>query len=165
MSPTRRQFCAAGVAVTLGGCLGSSGEKETSEEKAEWSWSGSVPVESAVQYHDSSCGCCAEYVAYLKDNEFSVRVEEPSNLAAKKTELSVPEEVRSCHTTVFGEHLVEGHVPLQAIEALFESDTEPLGIALPGMPQHSPGMGPRGDEPLTIYAFEEDGESYEYIRV
>ncbi len=57
----------------------------------------------------------------------------------------------SCHTTDIGGYLVEGHVPLAAIERLL-AERPPLdGIALPGMPAGSPGMGGSADGSLTVY--------------
>lgn len=40
--------------------------------------------------------------------------------------------------------MVEGHVPAGAIEVLLETRPAAVGLALPGMPDDSPGMG--GDE-------------------
>ncbi|WP_049920316.1 DUF411 domain-containing protein [Halobiforma nitratireducens] len=182
---SRRRFVAAGTgtilaSVGLAGCLDGDEPTETDstptdpegsasgtaqdqrQNQTHWEWSGSLPLESAVQYHDPNCGCCGEYVSYLESHGIDVRVEYPDDLAATKTELGVPTDVRSCHTLVLGEeddadYLVEGHVPLEAVETLLEDDPDVRGIAAPGMPRHSPGMGPRGDEPLQIYAFDEDG--------
>ena len=169
MPVTRRRFCAVGAtlaSIGVAGCLGGSGDEEPTEPETDaWTWSGSLPVDAAVQYHDPSCGCCEEYVSYLETHGIDVEVSEVDDLGSVKTDLSVPDDVRSCHTTELGGYLIEGHVPLEAAEALFENDSDVLGIAAPGMPQNSPGMGPRGDEPLTIYAFEEDGESDEYLQV
>lgn len=169
MPVTRRQFCAVGAAFTsvaIGGCLGDDGDETPADPETDgWAWSGSIPVDAAVQYHDPACGCCTEYVSYLEEHGIDVEVSEVDDLGSVKTDLSVPDDVRSCHTTELGDYLIEGHVPLEAVEALFENDSDVLGIAAPGMPRHSPGMGPRGDEPLAIYAFEEGGESYEYLQV
>jgi hypothetical protein len=37
--------------------------------------------------------------------------------------------------------VVEGHVPVQAIERLLSDRPDALGIVVPGMPADSPGMG------------------------
>ncbi len=60
---------------------------------------------------------------------------------------------------------MEGHVPREAVERLFEEEPAALGVAAPGMPRYSPGTGPRGDEPLTISAFEETCDAFEYVDV
>jgi hypothetical protein len=41
-------------------------------------------------------------------------------------------------------YLIEGHVPTAAIERLLVERPDAIGLALPGMPPDSPGMG--GDE-------------------
>ena len=50
----------------------------------------------------------------------------------------------SCHTAEVDGYLIEGHVPAAAIERLLAEQPEAVGLALPGMPPDSPGMG--GDE-------------------
>ena len=173
MSLTRRRFCTLGVGLSsigLAGCLDRSSDEAEAEadpgpDVEGWTWSGSIPVDTATQYHDSGCGCCVEYVEYLEAHGIDVTIEEVDDLAAVKTELSVPDELRSCHTTVVGDYLVEGHVPLEAVEALFDDDDSALGIAIPGMPQHAPGMGPPADERLQVYAFTADGDTAEHVTV
>ena len=50
----------------------------------------------------------------------------------------------SCHTAEVGGYLIEGHVPVEAITRLLAEQPDAVGLALPGMPADSPGMG--GDE-------------------
>jgi hypothetical protein len=56
----------------------------------------------------------------------------------------ISDEAASCHTAEVGGYLVEGHVPAAAIERLLVEQPDAVGLALPGMPPDSPGMG--GDE-------------------
>lgn len=56
----------------------------------------------------------------------------------------ISDEVASCHTAEVDGYLIEGHVPVAAIERLLAELPEAVGLALPGMPPDSPGMG--GDE-------------------
>lgn len=168
MTISRRRLCSAGAAlafVGIGGCLGGSDAESGGSNGNEWAWSGSLPIETVVQHHDPDCGCCSAYVDYLDERGISVQVEETGDIEAVKRELSVPEDAWSCHTVEFGDYLVEGHVPLEAVETLFAEEPDILGIAAPGMPQYSPGMGSRGDEPLTISAFEEGGDVFEYVDI
>ncbi|SEH15975.1 Uncharacterized conserved protein [Natronorubrum sediminis] len=165
MELTRRKLCASGsalAAVGLAGCFDLGGSSDIDD----WEWSGSLPVDSVVQHHDPNCGCCAEYVEYLEDNGFEVQLEETEDPGAVKQELGVPSDAESCHTVEFGDYVVEGHVPLEAVEEAYEDDDDDIeGIAAPGMPEYSPGMGPRGDDPLTIHAFDDSGDVYEYTEV
>lgn len=164
MPISRRRLCAAGASLAfagLSGCFDLGGSSDVDD----WAWSGSLPVDTVVQHHDPSCGCCSAYVDYLEENGLEVRLEETDDLAAVKRDLGVPGDAESCHTVEVDDYLVEGHVPLEAVEELFDEEPDVLGVAAPGMPEHSPGMGPRGDGPLTIYAFEESGDVYEYTDV
>ena len=65
-------------------------------------------------------------------------------MAAFKAEHGVPEGATSCHTALVDGYVVEGHVPAGAIIRLLEERPNAVGLAVPGMPQGSPGMG--GDE-------------------
>ncbi|WP_440770236.1 DUF411 domain-containing protein [Natronorubrum sp. DTA28] len=164
MPITRRGLCTAGASlavVGLSGCFDLGGSSDVDD----WNWSGSLPVERVVQHHDPSCGCCSEYVDYLETNGIDVRVEATDDLEAVKRDLGVPADAESCHTLEVGDYLVEGHVPLEAVEELFEDEPDVDGIAAPGMPQHSPGMGAPGDEPLQIYAFDDSGALSEFTTV
>ena len=58
--------------------------------------------------------------------------------------LGVPDQAASCHTALVEGYVVEGHVPVEAMERLLADRPEIVGLALPGMPADSPGMG--GDE-------------------
>ncbi|CAI48216.1 DUF411 family protein [Natronomonas pharaonis DSM 2160] len=165
MELSRRSFLATSAVATAGfaGCTGDSGDPDPPQQStgtADWTWDGDVPVDSVVQYHQPSCGCCGEYVDYLERNGIAVSVEERpdfDSFVATKADLGVPESMRSCHTIEFGSYLVEGHVPLSAIERLFDDEAAVAGLAIPGMPQHAPGMGPPSDDPLTVYAFDDEG--------
>ncbi|QFU81338.1 DUF411 domain-containing protein [Natronorubrum aibiense] len=168
MTVTRRRLCSAGLTLALVGASGCLDGTETESENADgddWAWSGTLPVDSVVQYHDPSCGCCSEYVDYLERHDIDVQVESTADLEDVKRDVGVPEEAMSCHTLEVGDYLVEGHVPLEAIATMLEDEPAIDGISAPGMPQYSPGMGPRGDEPLTIYAFDAAGDLSTYTTV
>ncbi len=74
-----------------------------------------------------------------------------------KEELGVPEQVWSCHTSVLGKYVIEGHVPVEAIQKLPDERPAIDGIALPGMPQGSPGMSGEKSEPWVIYSIVDGG--------
>ena len=74
------------------------------------------------------------------------------NFEDVKRDLNIPEELWSCHTTVVSGYYVEGHVPVEVIRKLLREQPEIDGIALPGMPQGSPGMSGTKDEPWVIYS-------------
>ncbi|MDP4008933.1 MAG: DUF411 domain-containing protein [bacterium] len=119
----------------------------------------------AVVFQDPSCGCCGVYAEYLQRAGVLVERNKTSNMGAIKTEYGIPYELSSCHTTVVGGYVVEGHIPLEAIEKLLEEKPNILGIAMPGMPSGSPGMPGPKTETWTIYALERDGSSSIFLEL
>lgn len=98
-----------------------------------------APVQNIDVYRDPNCGCCSKWIAYLRDNGFTVNDHLEDNMSAVKAKLGVPDKLGSCHTGVVNGKFVEGHVPVQQIAELIKrSDLK--GVAAPGMPMGSPGM-------------------------
>ena len=56
-------------------------------------------------------------------------------------------------------------MPLEAVEKLLKEQPDIAGIAMPGMPEGSPGMpgSKRGD--FVIYAVNNDGSYSEFMRI
>lgn len=71
----------------------------------------------------------------------------------------MPDAAASCHTALVDGYVLEGHVPLEAIERVLADRPDIVGIAVPGMPGDSPGMG--GDESTwanqNVVAVDADG--------
>lgn len=110
-----------------------------------------------VTYHDPGCGCCLKWVEAMRRAGFAVTVRESSDMAAVKQRLKVPAGLASCHTTIVGGLVVEGHVPADAIRRLVaRRPAGVIGISAPGMPRGSPGMemadGSRDPLNLTLFA-------------
>ena len=95
-----------------------------------------------------TCGCCAAWVALARREGFEVEVTDTEDYAGMKAIANVPEDVWSCHTTRIGGYTVEGHVPFAAVRKLLDERPDVSGIAVPGMPMGSPGMG---DDPAARY--------------
>jgi hypothetical protein len=131
------------------------GYKEVKDPTIEQSIS--LKGEKAIVYKTSSCGCCAVYVTYLKKEGLDVEVVDVPDIYAIKKDFGVSEFLTSCHTTVIGGYVVEGHIPLSAIKKLMAEKPDIKGIALPGMPIGSPGMPGKKVEPFEIYKLGEDG--------
>lgn len=161
MNTLRREFLlagAGGAALVLAGCLGDDGTDE---------WE-TAPLQSAsaTQYHDPNCGCCGVYAEYLDDHlEAGLTVEETDNLAAVKDERGIPRDLHSCHTIDIEGYTVEGHMPVEVIEQLLDEQPDVAGIALPGMPAGSPGMGGEKTETWTIHGFEREGETSVFTEI
>lgn len=96
----------------------------------------------AVIYKTPTCGCCKEYISYLKANGFNVEVREVNDeeLENIKKQTQIPSDLWSCHTAFINNYFIEGHIPVEAINKLLTEKSDIKGIALPGMPSGSPGM-------------------------
>jgi hypothetical protein len=108
-------------------------------------------------YKTPNCGCCIKWVEYLREEGFEVQAINQSNLTPIKQKAGVPSEMASCHTAMVDGYVIEGHVPAGAIRKLLEQRPATRGLAVPGMPDNSPGMGPM-DGKLKTYTLE--GELY-----
>jgi hypothetical protein len=117
----------------------------------------------AITIHMSpTCGCCGEYERYLEEEGFEVESRMMDDTSELKDSLGIPQDMRSCHTSMVGDYFVEGHVPVEAIRKLLDEQPPIEGIALPGMPSGSPGMPGVLAQPLTVYSIV-DGETAEYM--
>ena len=58
--------------------------------------------------------------------------------------MGVPVEASACHSALANGYVIQGHAPVEAIARLLADRPDALGIAVPGMPVGSPGMG--GDQ-------------------
>lgn len=93
-------------------------------------------------YQDPNCGCCADWADHMRSAGFAVTEIKTSAMSRVKQRLGVPHDKLSCHTAVIEEtgQIVEGHVPANAVFKLLKHPNI-HGIAAPGMPMNSPGMG------------------------
>ncbi len=104
----------------------------------------------ATLYKNPRCSCCDAYAKYLRANGFDVKVVEHPNMTLIKQQHSVGEKLEGCHTTLINGYVVEGHVPVGAINRLLNEKPAIKGIALPGMPAGSPGMSGAKEGPFEI---------------
>jgi hypothetical protein len=84
------------------------------------------------------------------------------DMTLMKDGLGIPLDMRSCHTSMVGDYFLEGHIPIEAISKLLDEGPTIDGLALPGMPSGSPGMGGAKTVPFTIYAIV-DGRISEFV--
>jgi hypothetical protein len=78
---------------------------------------------------------------YLRSLGATVDQRDDPERAAFRASLGIPDDAASCHTAVVGGYAIEGHVPAEAIGRLVSDRPDAVGLALPGMPADSPGMG------------------------
>lgn len=83
-------------------------------------------------------------------------------LNALKESKGITAQLASCHTAEIGGYIIEGHVPADVIEELLEERPDIVGLAVPGMPPTSPGMGGVSQGLLEILAFDEHGQVWVY---
>ena len=110
-----------------------------------------LPARAAVPMHvhtAPSCGCCHAWADLARARGHAVTVSELVDPDAEKAALGVPPELASCHTVEADGYVFEGHVPFEALDAVLRDRPAIAGLAVPGMPMGSPGMG---DDPSARY--------------
>lgn len=121
---------------------------------------------SALVYKNAACGCCEGYVAHLRTAGYSVKTVNLQQRALDQLmrQRGVTSSLAACHTMVIGGYTVEGHMPLAALARLLAERPKIRGIALPGMPAGSPGMGGVKQGPFVIFVIGTDRPSV-YARI
>lgn len=148
---TRRTLLIGGSAIVAGGAaafiLGSGAPADATE---------------MTVVKSPSCGCCSAWVTYLERAGWTITVENRADVTPAKRQAGVPMELAGCHTAFVGGYVVEGHVPLPAIEKLLAERPDLSGIAVPGMPSDAPGMGGGGVQ--DVLGFKEGAATGLYTR-
>lgn len=124
------------------------------------------PIMLAV-YKTPTCGCCSKWVDHMKQNGFTVHVTDLHDLSAIKAKHGVPSKVQSCHTAIVNGYVVEGHVPAVTVKRMLKELPAVAGIAVPGMPQGSPGMEAPGNivpPPYEVVTFDKKGATRLYAK-
>lgn len=121
--------------------------------------------QTVTLYKSPNCGCCSGHAKALEEAGFAVNIVETNELDQIKSEQNISPTGASCHTSVIGDYVVEGHVPLEAIEKLLTEKPDVAGIGLPGMPIGTPGMPGRKTAPYEVYQLTKDGEMSPYMTI
>lgn len=121
--------------------------------------------ENMAVYKDPNCGCCHAWAEAMKKAGFSVRAEDVDDLNIIKEQFAVPAEMQGCHTAVVSGYYLEGHVPVDAVKRLMAERPKIAGLAVPGMPAGSLGMGDDPKASYDVYAVNKDGTSALYQAV
>lgn len=115
-------------------------------------------------WKDSTCGCCNDWIALLRNAGYKVTTHDSGNTAAR-ARARIATRYGSCHTALVGGYAIEGHVPLREIERLLKDRPDAIGLAVPGMVVGSPGMEQGGRvEPYTVLLLHRDGGSSSYAK-
>jgi hypothetical protein len=83
---------------------------------------------------------------------------------AVSRQYGVPDDLRSCHTAIVDGYIIQGHVPIDAVDRMLAERPAIAGLAVPGMPIGSPGMEVPGvePEPFDVIAFDAEGRTEVY---
>ena len=115
-----------------------------------------------IVYKSPSCGCCGNWVAYMRRHGFRVTIRSTENMDPVKRMFGVPENLESCHTAIVSGYVVEGHVPASSVRRLLAERPKARGLAVVGMPPGSPGMGGERSTPLDVLIFDAGGGAKRY---
>lgn len=123
-------------------------------------WAATAEAPEVMVYRSEGCGCCLKWADHLRENGFTVTVENRDDMGAIKAQQGVPQDLQSCHTATVAGYTIEGHVPAPDILRLLEEKSDARGLAVPGMPVGSPGMEHGSmKQPYEVVLFGEAGRS------
>jgi hypothetical protein len=124
------------------------------------------PAKQATVYKSPTCGCCRKWVEHLQKSGYTVTSHDVPDVNVYKKRYAVPDELASCHTAIVTSgYVVEGHVPADVIDKFVsEAPKDVIGIAVPGMPEGSPGMETGTTEKYDIVAFDKTGKTRVFAR-
>lgn len=106
-----------------------------------------------------SCGCCKNWITHMEQNGFRVTVHDVANLEPIKRQHGVTASLASCHTGVINGYVIEGHVPADLVQRLLKERPRIAGLAVPGMPQGSPGMETGRKDAYDVIAWDARGRT------
>ncbi|MGE6482278.1 DUF411 domain-containing protein, partial [Psychrobacter namhaensis] len=113
-------------------------------------------------------GCCKEWVGYAEGHGLSATAQDVTDLSLFKERYGVPQQMRSCHTTVTTNgYVFEGHVPAKYMaQFLANPPTDSIGLAVPSMPVGSPGMEYQDKfMPYKVMQLNKDGSTQVYAAI
>lgn len=111
---SRRTFLrAAGLFVLAGS--GVAAMSACGDSRSERPEAASAVETALVLYRQEGCSCCATYADYLRDNGFAVDMKTVDDLGPIRSRYAIPDAGVGCHTSVVDGYVIEGHVPVEAI--------------------------------------------------
>jgi hypothetical protein len=90
-----------------------------------------------------------------------IHVEDPGVVRRRH---GIPDVLGGCHTAVVEGYAIEGHVPAREIKRLLAERPRAIGLAVPGMPQGSPGMETGKPERYNVLLVDRNGQHTVYAR-
>lgn len=111
-------------------------------------------------HKDPNCGCCHLWADAMRKTGFDVRLDDVDDLAPIKVRFGVPGDLEGCHTAEVDGYFLEGHVPLSSVRKLLAERPAVKGLAVPGMPSGSLGMGDDPSASYDVVAVPVSGKAY-----
>ncbi len=113
--------------------------------------------ETVTVYKSPTCGCCSGWVKHMRENGFKVNAINTNDVNKYKKEAGLPMKLAACHTAFVGGYVIEGHIPASDIKRLLKEKPAITGLAVPGMPAGSPGMGGKKVR-YSVHTFDKSGK-------
>ncbi len=101
---------------------------------------------------------------HLRANGFRVKSVAVEDTADERRRRGIPAALGGCHTGVVGGYAIEGHVPAREIRRLLAERPAAAGLAVPSMPQGSPGMESPTPQRYNVLLVGKDGRHSVYAR-
>lgn len=114
-------------------------------------------------YKSPYCGCCSQWTKILQKSGFETQVIKMDDVSPIKKMARLPTDLASCHTAIIDGYVVEGHVPIVAIEKMLTERPKIAGIAVPGMIEGSPGMPGPDPQPYNVISYTRGGKKAVYM--
>jgi hypothetical protein len=83
-----------------------------------------------VVYRSKRCSCAGEWISSLRKEGYSVSVQRPMFLSVVRKKHGVPEEFKTCHTSIAGQYFIEGHVPMDSVQQLLRTTPNISGLSM-----------------------------------
>lgn len=101
---------------------------------------------------------------HLRANGFRVKPVAVEDTGVERRRHGIPDALGGCHTGVVAGYAVEGHVPARDIKRLLSERPVAAGLAVPGMPQGSPGMESPTPQAYNVLLVDKKGRHSVYAR-
>ena len=101
---------------------------------------------------------------HLRANGFRVKPVAVEDTVEVRRKYGIPAALGGCHTAVIEGYAIEGHVPAREIKRLLAERPAAAGLAVPGMPQGSPGMESAKTQPYDVLLVDKRGDHSIFAR-
>lgn len=126
-----------------------------------------TPAMAAVLevYKTPWCGCCTAWAEAFRAAGYDVQLTDMEDLTDVRKDAGIADDLEGCHTAEIEGYFIEGHVPLEAVAKLLEERPAIRGLAVPGMPSGSLGMGDDPEATYDVIAVNADGPTSVYMSI